>query len=224
MSSQNMLAKYHQTVNNEGKMTDCSGTLIFNSQEWKYVSSEFKNEKVAQEDDSTLMRLIGELFNFRSLKKDFYMDVEITPLGKCVIKDELQTPSWEILNDSTKKIGNYNCTMAKGHLCGRDFVAWFSPDIPVTCGPWKLWGLPGLIVDAYSLDGVIAFNLLSFSSEHIDLVEPVVKRTITPEEFKIVLKKGIGQITRAVKFSNSNRELEADASIDIFMPDKSLLE
>ncbi len=54
---------------------------------------------------------------------------------------------WNI-TDSTKKIGRFNCTMATTHFRGRKYIVWFTPKIPVPYGPWKLIGLPGLILQA----------------------------------------------------------------------------
>ncbi len=42
----------------------------------------------------------------------------------------------------------YDCQRATCHWRGRDYVVWFAPEIPVRMGPWKLGGLPGLILKA----------------------------------------------------------------------------
>lgn len=47
---------------------------------------------------------------------------------------------------STKVILGFACNMAKTHFSGRDYVAWYSVDIPLPYGSYKFYGLPGLIV------------------------------------------------------------------------------
>ncbi|MDV3749954.1 GLPGLI family protein [Elizabethkingia anophelis] len=53
--------------------------------------------------------------------------------------------NWKILPDKAK-IGEYNTQKATTEFGGRKWTAWFSTDLPFQDGPYKFYGLPGLIV------------------------------------------------------------------------------
>lgn len=65
-----------------------------------------------------------------------------------VYEEEWEKPQWEV-TDSVKNILGYECFKAIASYRGRRWTAWFAPEIPVQDGPWKLCGLPGLILEAY---------------------------------------------------------------------------
>ncbi|MDO4984252.1 MAG: GLPGLI family protein [Prevotella sp.] len=69
-----------------------------------------------------------------------------------VYEDSLDLQNWDI-KDSIKTIMGYSVQKAECDFRGRHWTAWFTEDIPVNNGPWKLGNLPGLIMEAYS-DGM----------------------------------------------------------------------
>ncbi len=79
--------------------------------------------------------------------KSTYLDVSIIESFR--ITEPLEQPKWDIITDSTKQILGYDCQMARCKFKGRTWTAWFTADIPLDNGPWKLCGLPGLILRAY---------------------------------------------------------------------------
>lgn len=64
---------------------------------------------------------------------------------------------WNIVADTTVTLLGYECVMAESDYHGRHWTAWFAPEIPVPFGPWKLRGLPGLILKAEA-DGDFTFT------------------------------------------------------------------
>lgn len=94
----------------------------------------------------------GKVAPFRAIFKNY-------PEGKLTENDRFEMmgwqysedwekPQWELL-DSAKTILGYECQLAQTDFRGRHWSAWFTPDIPISDGPWKLCGLPGLILEAY---------------------------------------------------------------------------
>jgi GLPGLI family protein len=84
---------------------------------------------------------------------------ELSLLDQYIVEDTLPVIAWKISGD-TATFGGLHCQKATCHFKGRDYVAWFCPDLPVHSGPWKLNGLPGVIVDAHDTrnDVIFAFD------------------------------------------------------------------
>lgn len=74
-----------------------------------------------------------------------------------VVEGPLENIEWTLVEDSTKNVLGYDCIMATTDYHGRKWTAWFTPEIPVQAGPWKLIGLPGLILEADADNGVYSF-------------------------------------------------------------------
>jgi GLPGLI family protein len=224
--SQNYLAEYYS------KTKELNGTLLFSASTWRFdavadrgIRTE-SNDIELDEDVSSSNYAIPQ-FSFRSLDKNYYLDEEFRGFSsrKCIIKGELEKPNWTIVADSTKKIDDYTCLLAKGFLCGRNFTAWFTPDIPVSAGPWKLWGLPGLIISARSDDDIVDISMKSLKKTDAFPTEPIVKETVNKEEYKILFQKELQKFKRSIRaLSEGSMEIEVSAVDTKRIPDKSLLE
>ena len=68
-------------------------------------------------------------------------------LKKFRYTESLETPQWTLAGKDSI-IADYPCQQAETFYRGRHWTVWFTPDIPVSDGPWKLHGLPGLILQA----------------------------------------------------------------------------
>jgi GLPGLI family protein len=102
-----------------------------------------------------------EIFLY-SKEKKFYTNVAST-VGKFVVERSYPTINWSILSE-TKNIEGYQCQKAKGDFHGRNFIVWFTNELPFKTGPWKLTGLPGLIIEALDSTKRIKFELISFKT------------------------------------------------------------
>lgn len=81
-------------------------------------------------------------------------------------EEHWEKPQWEIM-DSIKSCLGYNCVYATSNFRGRHWEAWFTPNIPVSDGPWKLCNLPGLILEAKDLTGTYSFIATSIRQQGI---------------------------------------------------------
>jgi len=72
---------------------------------------------------------------------------------------EDKKPEWKILSDK-QKIGEYNAQKATTSFGGREWTAWFSTDLPFQDGPYKFYGLPGLIVKVEDATGSHSMTLV----------------------------------------------------------------
>lgn len=70
---------------------------------------------------------------------------------------------WKITEEK-KSIGNLKCQAALLSYAGREYKAWFTNDIPVSDGPYKFYGLPGLIVEMEDSGKQYKFELLSYKN------------------------------------------------------------
>jgi len=61
------------------------------------------------------------------------------------------------LSEDTMTVCGYLCNKAVSSYGGREWTAWYAPEIAISDGPWKLYGLPGLILKAIDSTGEHSF-------------------------------------------------------------------
>ncbi|MVO08889.1 GLPGLI family protein [Flavobacterium sp. TP390] len=77
-------------------------------------------------------------------------------MGNIYIKEKKPAFNWKFEKE-TKKIGKYTCHKATAPFRGRDYTVWYTTEIPIPYGPWKLNGLPGLVLEGYDSEYKIYF-------------------------------------------------------------------
>ncbi len=92
---------------------------------------------------------------------------------------------WTLLDD-TLTIKDYLCHKAQTAYGGRTWTAWYTEDIPTTAGPWKLNGLPGLIVKAEDAEGTFSFEMFELTQQSIAITNTQDLNTIKTKRDKFV--------------------------------------
>jgi len=110
-----------------------------------------------------------------------------------LVDEEFPKLNWKI-EQETKAIGGYNCQKAETYFKGRNYTAWFTTDIPFQAGPWKLQGLPGLILEASDSKNEVIFQYAGF-----DKMETSGMIVGLPENTIKINKKALTNLIEAVR-------------------------
>lgn len=86
-------------------------------------------------------------------------------------EEPLPAIEWEFLDGDTTIIA-YPCKKAKGTLRGTEWTVWYAMDLPYSDGPWKLCGLPGVIMKASESRGLFSFTAIGI--EQPKTIVPIV--------------------------------------------------
>lgn len=84
-------------------------------------------------------------------------------MDRFVCTEDYAAPAWRPVADSSAVILGYRCSLATAAYKGRTWYAWYAEDIPLDAGPWKLGGLPGLILRAYDAPRHYVFDAVGMS-------------------------------------------------------------
>lgn len=103
-------------------------------------------------------------------------------------EEDMPKISWDYLEGDTLICG-YKCQKAVGKLRGRTWNVWFTPDIPVQDGPWKLCGLPGLILQAEESEHIFWFKCEGIERSKGKVVKKAKGKFVkcTPEKLQSLL-------------------------------------
>lgn len=93
-----------------------------------------------------------------------------------VYSEAMQIGEWKLL-DEEKKIHNFQCQLAEIEYGGRVWQAYYTTAIPLSDGPYKFSGLPGLIVLLQDKEEHYSFEML-----RLDPIEEIPSYLENPRE------------------------------------------
>ena len=128
-----------------------------------------------------------------------------------LISESSPKTKWKISSE-TKSILGYTCQRATGICKGRTYTVWFSTDIPSSFGPWKLQGLPGLILEATDISGRISFACTKISL-----------RTFLPSAISLTLPKDVISTTYD-EYNRMEKAFKESLTIDSYGSEDTKIE
>jgi GLPGLI family protein len=87
-----------------------------------------------------------------------------------VYYETTETPQWTLEKRDTT-ILNHECMFAQCEFRGRKWEAAYATDIPLNEGPWKLIGLPGLILYAKDSSGIFSFTCIGLKNGNGEVIK-----------------------------------------------------
>ncbi len=161
-------------------------SLIFNKESAIfYLEDKLYSDKYLAENVQTKAGYFGRV----QQAKDYCITENLEEdFGQFLVKRKY--PKWELLKE-TKKIGDFLCykatftkvTTYKKKIFKREYIAWYTPKIPMPYGPSEFGGLPGLILELQGKGftyGVAKIEL----NKNIKLPELKKLELITEEELE----------------------------------------
>jgi GLPGLI family protein len=115
------------------------------------------------------------------LTKDYVL------IDEYLIEGPMPAIDWKIVGD-TATFGGLHCQKATGHFKGRDYIVWYCPDVPVHTGPWKLNGLPGVIVDARDTKNEVIFQFDGIEKTVFAETTPIIGANVAAKDVLPILR------------------------------------
>jgi GLPGLI family protein len=133
---------------------------------WNRKSKSKTSERMRNSDGSVYIKVkngssnpIGAIV-FKDYKNHNIVERKLGQ-NTLIVSDSFRI-NWQI-GEETKTINDMVLQKAECDFRGRHYTAWFNPKIPISDGPWKLRGLPGLIIEAYDEKKHVQFNFTSLT-------------------------------------------------------------
>ena len=104
-------------------------------------------------------------------------------------QDSVNLFNWQLM-EGDSIVCEYPCKKAIVDYRGRTWMAWYTLDIPYSDGPWKLCGLPGLILYAQDNEGEFFFNCIGVEKgdgHSFSFPSYPKKQIVTPEKAEELL-------------------------------------
>ena len=147
----------------------------------------------------------SKIGNLHVQGKTAYLDFFAADRYLCI--EPMEPIDWQ-LTDSINSICSYECHQAIAKFKGRTWIAWYTEDIPIDNGPWKLSGLPGLILKAHDSENDYGFTAVGLTTGKGSIpiyykgktFEPIYRKSLT-SIYKKYYADSIGYLLQDAKYA-----------------------
>ena len=178
-----------------------------------------KEQSIYKEDESLappslgngmmVMSSYGSDLLYKNIKEDRYTK-QSDFLGKVfLIQDTFEKIDWKLQSD-TKNIGKYTCFKATTEQLIKvdthsnepteksiTINAWYTPQIPVSNGPSKFQGLPGLILElSYDSNTILCSKVILNPTKPIKIEPPKKGETVSQLEYDKIVEKKMDEMSQ----------------------------
>ncbi|ASE62952.1 GLPGLI family protein [Chryseobacterium indologenes] len=89
---------------------------------------------------------------------------------------------WELINETKRNLG-FTLYKAKTYFRGRTWEVWYCPEIAINDGPYKFYGLPGLIFEIKDTQSFYIFSLIKMYKTTFNPYELPSSQQIEKQEY-----------------------------------------
>lgn len=125
-------------------------------------------------DSSEAQELVDHRYIYKDYSQNKMIYYELLP--ETYVEEELNLINWKV-TDQTNTFLGYKCQKAECEFRGREYIAWFTTQLPFKAAPWKFHGLPGVVLQVVSKD------------EHVDFTATKLKIRESEEPIKNPYRK-----------------------------------
>lgn len=138
-------------------------------------------------NSSTTVEIKGKDFSMPKVRHSvFQKDHEISvssQIGKDLFTFKANTINWNTNFKDVKNVLGYKCNKAMTLFNGRSYTAWYTKDIPISEGPYRFKGLPGLILFLEDEKGFDKFEAVAIEKKQIEISQLQKGIPVTRKEY-----------------------------------------
>lgn len=215
---QNSLEVQYDAITNISHLYKTTGVLKISNNKSHYIVLKSKNglkTKTEKWINGNLNITLPESDKRPQVFTDINKNLLLSGRNKMkMLKEQLPKINWKI-TDEFKDIGEYKCQKATGYFRGRTYTTWFTQQIPIPFGPWKLQGLPGLIIEVKDAKKEIYFRVTKVNFKGTITINnfPDEEKAIPLREYiEVIVPNRMKELTSKMNAKNSDRNTTITAT------------